>query len=447
MAQVRRKIVDTSCRTYLQKAKEEGIKLSWNRFEEMLPQDGCGELGLYCHDCLQGPCRLNPLSQEEERTICGLTKGDMVSRTLYRMMMGNDLQVDLTDLDCGCEDNTSLTGLALCQIKKMQKMGGYREVKGITRQMGLGILKEDYINICLEEVTPVIMNMVHVMAEELNEEAVSIGARGYNIVVSGDISPAFPFSSVSNTGGVEFAVMTGLLDLYVVGKRGLGLGKNVIPHYHTVYAQADHTTCKYKVKDWLLKAADGYTKRDRNKILPSQQIGNVELIDLDKDMINKRLDDGSIRGICILGGGTNIKVTQDALICEAAVRLTTKGVLAVTYGNAAVTVGKYGYLQRVNDADPLVSCVGAELDVVKILEVVQALQPEKVQKVIALFPELTTQRDISVAFALAAAGVKVLTAINLPIDGNKEVAIEINKHIQYCNPTEYICEAVKFLGL
>ncbi len=444
MRQVRRKITDPSVRTYLLKAKEEGIKLSWNRFEDMLPQDGFGRLGLYCHDCLQGPCRLNPFSDKEERTICGLTKENLVNRTLYRLVSSNNLDLNASDLDCGCEDNDSLLGLVRCQIESMKKMVGSRKVQGVTRQIGLGVLKEDYINVCLEDVSPVFMNMVQNLAEELTQEATRKGAKGYNIVVAGDISPVFPFPSVSTIGGVEFAVLTGLLDFYMVGTKGLGRGKNVISHYHTFYAQVDRSICKNKVKELLVQAATAYTKRDKSKILASEQISEVELMDLDKDTIQKNVSNGSIKAICILGGGTNLKLTQDALICEAAVRLASMGVLCLTYGNAAVTLGKYGYLQKTGDSSALVSCVGAELDVVKILDLVEAVDREKV---IGLMPELTMPRDITNALALAGAGVKVLTSINLPLEGSKEVGAEINKLITYCSPSDYVDEALKALEL
>ncbi|KUO64107.1 MAG: hypothetical protein APF84_08340 [Gracilibacter sp. BRH_c7a] len=444
MRQVRRKIVDPSVRTYLLKAKEEGIKLSWNRFEEMLPQDGFGRLGLSCHDCLLGPCRLNPFGENEVGTICGLTKDDLVLRTLYRLVSNNDLEIDPTDLDCGCEDNDSLLGLVRCQTESMKKMVGSRKVQGVTRQVGLGVLKDDYINVCLEEASPVLMNMVQALVEELKEEATSRGAKGFNVVVAGDISPVFSFPSVNNIGGVEFAVLTGLLDSYIVGAKGLGLGRNAVSYYHTFFAQADRSVCKVKVKDWLIESADAYRKRDRKKVLASDQIGEVELIDLDKAMIKQNMDNGCIKGVCILGGGTNLKVTQDALICEAAVRLSSMGVLCLTYGNAAVTLGKYGYLQKAGDANALVSCVGAELDVVKILDLVEGLDKEKI---IGLMPEIAMPRDISNALALAGTGVKVLTSINLPLEGSKAVGAEINTLINYCSPSEYVDEALNSLAL
>ncbi|SHI25497.1 hypothetical protein [Desulfosporosinus lacus] len=453
MRQVRRKTVDPFVRKYLLKAKEEGIRLSWNRFEKMLPQDGFGRLGLTCFDCLQGPCRLNPFSREEERTICGRTREELVFKGLCRFLDNSEFKLNQEDLVQAMENNTGLLGLARGQIEKMKTACASRQVSGITRQIGLGVLKQDYINLCLEEVSPVVMKMVQTLTQDLSEEAISRGAKGFNVVIAGDIAPAFPFASVSNTGGVEFAVLTGLLDLYVVGPNGLGLGKNVVTHYHTIYAEADYGASKIKVKDWLLQAAIAYTKRDKNKILPSEEINEVELIGLDNEQIKTNLENGEIKGICILGGGTNLKVTQDALVCEAVTSIALKDVLCLSYGNTAVTLGKYGYLRGSSPRDsvlvgkgrfPQVECVGGEIDVVKLIDLVESIGS---QKIVALFPEPTTARDIIAALTLAGAGVKVLTAINLPLEGSENMTEEIGKLITYCTPSDYVNQSLALLEL
>lgn len=432
MRQVRRKIADPSVRKYLLKAKEEGIKLSWNRYEKMLPQDGFGSLGLTCFDCLQGPCRLNPFSRVEERTICGLTREDLVYKGLYRFISNSQYKLGTDDMARVTEENTGLIGLARCQIEKMKKISDSRQVQGTTKQIGLGVLQQEYVNICLEEVSPTLMHVIQDLALELENEAIRCGAKGFNIVIAGDIAPNFPFDSVSNTGGVELAVLTGLLDYYVVGSGGLGVGKNVVPYYHTEYAEADDEASQVKVKDWLVKATAAYTRRDNKKVLPSDEIGEVEIITLDHKQIKNALKKGEIQGICILGGGSNLKVTQDALVCDAAKSMAGEDILCLTYGNTGVTLGKYGYHAH---------CVGAEIDAVKILSLVESIGSEKV---IALFPELTTARDFIVSLVLAGAGVKVLTAINLPLEGSKEVAGKIDELITYCPPSEYVNEASNF---
>lgn len=84
MHQVRRKTMDSAARDYLLKAKNEGLQLSWNKYEGMLPQDGFSQLGLSCHECLQGPCRLNPFRPEENSTVCGLGKDELALVWLTR---------------------------------------------------------------------------------------------------------------------------------------------------------------------------------------------------------------------------------------------------------------------------------------------------------------------------------------------------------------------------
>ncbi len=182
-------------------------------------------------------------------------------------------------------------------------------------------------------------------------------------------------------------------------------------------------------------------KRDQGKILSSEEIHEVELSSLDFEQIKTNLQTGQLKGICILGGGTNLKVTQDALVCEAVAKIAPKDVLCLTYGNTAVTLGRYGYL---SGKSPMIKCIGTELDVVTLLDLVESIGTEKV---IALFPELTTPRDVIVALALAGVGVKVLTAIDLPVGGSEEVAQKIGALITTCAPSEYVNQGLTLLEL
>jgi hypothetical protein len=216
------------------------------------------------------------------------------------------------------------------------------------------------------------------------------------------------------------------------------MGKNAVPHYHTVYAECGYHPSSAKIKEWLVKAAAAYTLRDQSKILCSDEKYAIELHDIDKAKIEQDLGNGTIRGICILGGGSNLKLTQDELICEVVAEMSAKGVLCLVYGNAAVTLGKY------HGSLPLVRYIGSEADVIKIMELLESIQ---IPKRIALFPELTTPKDIVAAFALAGAGVKVLTAVNLPVEGSKTVAEEIERKVSYAPSSEFLHEALQYLEL
>lgn len=459
MRNVRRKTADPAARPYLLKAKNEGIKLSWNQYESMLPQDGFGRLGLTCLDCFQGPCRINPFSQTEERTICGLNRDELVYRSMYRFLSNGvpsrqnvvsvENQVNNKQAAAASESAfgnftyvNGLLQLAGEQVARLKMLSTDQQTERTksegARQIGLGTLREDYINICLEEVSPSVLGLLEDLATEFRSQAVSRGAKGFNIVLIGDISPYYSFNTVTNQGGSELAILTGLVDLYVVGQYGLGLGRNVASSYPTVLVQASDAANRSEVENWFVQAAVAYTKRDAGRILASDQLQSADIGgELNLAELKAHLNQGTYHGVCILGGSSNVKISQDQLLVDAAAKLTEAGFLCFAYGNAAVTLGKYGLLGKV-------TCLGSEIDAVKVLDLVSVLGTAKV---VALFPELSSARDLAIALNAADLGIYVLTAIRLPVDGSTALAGEMGQLIEYAEPKEFINQALKRLGI
>jgi carbon-monoxide dehydrogenase catalytic subunit len=71
----------------IDRASEEGIEICWDRYDQMQPQCGFGELGVCCRNCLQGPCRVNPFGTPA-RGICGISADGIVARNLARNAAG-----------------------------------------------------------------------------------------------------------------------------------------------------------------------------------------------------------------------------------------------------------------------------------------------------------------------------------------------------------------------
>jgi len=69
-------------------AQDKGIETAWDRYEEMLPQCGFGELGICCRNCLQGPCRIDPFGGKPDKGICGARAYTIVARNVIRMIAG-----------------------------------------------------------------------------------------------------------------------------------------------------------------------------------------------------------------------------------------------------------------------------------------------------------------------------------------------------------------------
>ncbi|MBD3317846.1 MAG: anaerobic carbon-monoxide dehydrogenase catalytic subunit [Chitinivibrionales bacterium] len=74
---------NTRCNASLimrKKAKKDEIPTVWDRYEEQTPQCSYGLLGVCCHICNMGPCRIDPFGNAPQKGVCGATADSMVAR-------------------------------------------------------------------------------------------------------------------------------------------------------------------------------------------------------------------------------------------------------------------------------------------------------------------------------------------------------------------------------
>ncbi len=86
MANYVNRSVDPASQKMLLEAEKAGIETAWDRFEKQQPQCGFGQLGLCCHNCNMGPCRIDPFGEGPEKGVCGATGDIIVARNLLRMI-------------------------------------------------------------------------------------------------------------------------------------------------------------------------------------------------------------------------------------------------------------------------------------------------------------------------------------------------------------------------
>jgi carbon-monoxide dehydrogenase catalytic subunit len=77
---------DKASQDMIQKAEEENIKTVWDRYENMQPQCKFGSMGVCCHICSMGPCRINPNGKGPQTGICGVGVDALAARNLARMI-------------------------------------------------------------------------------------------------------------------------------------------------------------------------------------------------------------------------------------------------------------------------------------------------------------------------------------------------------------------------
>jgi len=78
--------IDPATIEMLSRAAEEGLTVTWDRYEAMQPQCGFGLLGICCRNCTMGPCRIDPFGQGPSEGICGATADVIAARNLARMI-------------------------------------------------------------------------------------------------------------------------------------------------------------------------------------------------------------------------------------------------------------------------------------------------------------------------------------------------------------------------
>ncbi len=93
METIHLKTVDPLSQELLKSAYQRGIKLSWDRYERLQPQDGFLRLGLSCpFGCMQGPCRIDPFGRGADRGACGLDRDRMAAALLLRICLSGALE-------------------------------------------------------------------------------------------------------------------------------------------------------------------------------------------------------------------------------------------------------------------------------------------------------------------------------------------------------------------
>ncbi|MEN3005173.1 anaerobic carbon-monoxide dehydrogenase catalytic subunit [Dehalobacterium formicoaceticum] len=80
--------VDPAALYMLEKAKDQNLISSYDRFAAQQPQCAFGYEGICCRICFQGPCRIKPGDGPGSKGICGATAYTIVARNIARMMAG-----------------------------------------------------------------------------------------------------------------------------------------------------------------------------------------------------------------------------------------------------------------------------------------------------------------------------------------------------------------------
>ena len=373
MPQIRRK-TEFDHRAELISARKQGVLLSWNRYENMLPQDGFSRLGLSCFDCLTGPCRVNPFARQEERTVCGFTPDDLVYRTLMRLIGSH--------LKDGCRYEAIIAAAK-------EKVGNGNNTKDSgTVRIGAGVLRADMPNVCSECTDSELLK--------------KLAGAGLNVVTVGNIAPGY--DCAASAGEAEFLLLGGLVDAYVSAERGICGIRGAAESLHTAVVSGNDS-------DAVIAAAkDAYGKR--KEICSAGEVYETDMVTMKEAL--------ALAGnnAVVIGGESNLKLVLDKLALDAVNELPGK---VIACGEAAVSLAKY-------ERDDVIFCCEKAS---ALLDCTPAKKP------VVLLPELRTGKGIAEAIVLGDAGYDVHTATELPL-GYGELGEKLANLVKYSKPEDYI---------
>jgi hydroxylamine reductase (hybrid-cluster protein) len=395
MKELHKKSADSGVNQMIVKAHRENIELAWDRSEAMQPQCGFGRLAICCTDCLEGPCRVNPFAESEQKSVCGRSQQELVLRQLLaKTADGAAALANLaTQFGCQLDDSTwrsvALTGDSMNSCGKcLAELGQtaaailttIAKAQGHKRQStaaGMGVLDAGRINIvCHGHVAPAKLEMLLKSAGD----AVNV----VSICGSEKLLPV-----VTNYDSQETALLNGLVDLLVVGSQCVTPAILALAEKLAVPVRQAAALDQAGLQQAVAEAQTSFKRRMGKPAAaaasPKQSSTGYDALPVSK-------------GLVYLGGCGNLANTQDASFLKAATLAIENGLTVVTGGCAGTALAKAGLC----DSKAVIN-LGSCHDAGAFLEI--ARQAKGGIPVFAIIPELTHNKTLATAVAFASQGI------------------------------------------
>ncbi|MEE9420493.1 MAG: hypothetical protein V3W43_13495 [Desulfatiglandaceae bacterium] len=452
--------VDPISQDLLRFAANLKVKLTWDRYERLQPQDGFLRVGLSCpFGCLQGPCRIDPFGRGPDRGLCGLDRDGMVAALLLRLSLIGALEAfnDISTPDTISEvswpapldemvtqalSNLEGNGLSLGEIYRTAlllqrpqeppeqmilqalRLGiftlGLLDQRQTTLdaqgtllcKAGYGLLAGDKITIGICGHPP------REVIEALLQESSRKSSPRVQLVSLGDWIPLndgfLPFACTS--GEAELLLISGKINLIVAGS-GADPSISELCRNIEVPMVADR---EVQEPGEILRLA----RQSNNIPTPTSfnpdpaLVQEARVIMAAQDLEDSLKRKGSAAWLALLGGVDMPQLSFGWIPVEVASALRAEDCLVAGWGDAALWMLKNGLIseghkQPVTILDPYQGPLLA-LKAMAILGRLDDLRG-------ICFTGLKSCMDLSVALGLASLGLKVSVAVPLPLWGSERV--------------------------
>ncbi len=316
-------------------------------------------------------------------------------------------------------------------------------------EVDMGVLNKDTATILLYgRFSPVLKVKI---AEAAAKKKVAVMG-----VCTDPLLPPYVFAPVTSYGSQELPLMTGAVDLIVVGDQFVNPSLTAIAEEYSV-AVVPAENLKDENPDAFAKAivdkavtAFGFRRSIVRDIPDGKKTAlmGITVADLNVKKIADALNKGKIKGIAILAGTNNVKFTQDLPFMTLAQEFLKNGIMCLSEGDASVSLAKYGYLDARQsakhcgkDLEKLLRDAGKNLPAVidlglaengGITEFLLALsaaagKPLKKLPILACFAEANRSAEAGEALSLVAMGVSTYFWPCLPVTGSPKTMEALSK--------------------
>ena len=314
--------------------------------------------------------------------------------------------------------------------------------------VNMGVLKKDAANILLYgRFSPVLKAKIAAAAKK-------------NVAVAGvctdPLLAPYVFAPVTSYGSQELPLMTGAVDLIVVGDQFVNPSvASLAAAYDTVVVPTE--TLKGQnpdafAREIVEKAVKAFEfRRSIAREIPDAKetaLMGLSAADVDVKKIADALNKGKIKGIAILAGTNNVKFTQDLPFVTMAQEFLKDDILCISEGDASVSLAKYGFLnprQRGKHCSEgvakILKAAGKNLPAVldlgyaenggvaEFLFALSAAAKKAVKElpVLACFAEANRSAEVAEALGLVAMGVSTFFWPSLPVTGSPKTMEALSK--------------------
>lgn len=368
MKEIHKKSADAAVNKLIVKACRSQTELAWDRAEGMQPQCGFGRMSICCTDCYEGPCRVNPFADDRQLSICGRTQQDLAAGFFLKKVVGGAAALVNLAEDFGAEFDKAIlkpvfqpgdvmlapadfaTRYAKIGRTAVQALAAISSIKA-DKQYGrtaanLGVLQADSVNILLHgHVSPRVTALLAAAGAQQPERMNLVGMCG------GEAGGSVPLPAVTNYDSQEAPLLTGAVDLLVIGQQCvMPATVTLAVRQGVAVVAAAAITDQAAAGQALLKAVAGFNRRMGSAAaIPDcraeMAVGGYKSFAPVLSALVKGYAAGTVKGIVYLGGCGSIAHTQDAGIVKLAAELSDDGYYLVTAGCAGIALAKAGMCQ------------------------------------------------------------------------------------------------------